>query len=138
MYRHILVAFDGSEHGKRAAIRAAEIASATGAHVTVITAYPSLSTIFFFDSEISKDEMKNYWIEKAAEINEIFKEKGVAFNTIVEEGEPREVILDKAGELEVDLIVIGSRGLNRYQRLMLGAVSQAITLHAKCDVLVVK
>ena len=134
----LFLAYDGSDHAKKAAQRAAEIGAATGAQVTIITTYPSLSTIFFLDAEISKEDMKNYWTEKATEINGIFEEKGIAFNTVVEEGEPREIILDKAGELGADLIIVGSRGLNRYQRLMLGAVSQAITTHAKCDVLVVK
>ncbi|HBI05343.1 MAG TPA: hypothetical protein DDY49_15100, partial [Paenibacillaceae bacterium] len=111
MYSQIILAYDGSEHAKKAAERACDIASGTGAKITVITAYPSLSSIFFFDEEISKEEMKNYWIERASEVNPLLEEKGIAYDLIVEEGDPREMILEKAGELNADLIVIGSRGL---------------------------
>jgi hypothetical protein len=68
MYTHIVLAYDGSEHAKRAAKRAADIASGSGAKITVITAYPSLSSTFFFDEEISKEEMNQYWVERAAEV----------------------------------------------------------------------
>lgn len=138
MYTHIVLAYDGSEHAKRAAKRAADIASGSGAKITVITAYPSLSSTFFFDEEISKEEMNQYWVERAAEVKPLLEEKGIAYDMIVEEGDPRELILEKAGELNVDLIVIGSRGLNTYQRFMLGSVSHGISNHARCDVLIVK
>lgn len=138
MYTHIILAYDGSEHAKKAAKRAANIASGAGAKITVITAYPSLSSIFFFDEEISQEEMHNYWTERASEVKPLLEEKEIDYDMIVEEGEPRELILEKAHELRVDLIVIGSRGLNRYQRFMLGAVSQGISTHAHCDVLIVK
>jgi nucleotide-binding universal stress UspA family protein len=138
MYTHIILAYDGSEYAKRAAERAVEIAYSTGAKITVLTAYPSLSNISFLNMEISKEDMKNYWVERASEVKPLLEEKGIAYDFIVEEGEPRELILEKARELNADLIVVGSRGLNRYQRWMLGAISQGISTHAKCDVLIVK
>jgi nucleotide-binding universal stress UspA family protein len=47
-----------------------------------------------------------------------------------------QALLKHAGRNE--LVVVGSRGLNVMDRLMLGSVSTAVSLHAPCSVLVVK
>ena len=53
-------------------------------------------------------------------------------------GPPRAVILDEAESWGADLIVIGSHGYGRLERLFLGSVSQSVVSHAKCSVEVVR
>lgn len=53
-------------------------------------------------------------------------------------GSPRAVILDEADSWGADLIVIGSHGYGRLERLLLGSVSQSVVSHAKCSVEVVR
>jgi nucleotide-binding universal stress UspA family protein len=48
------------------------------------------------------------------------------------------VILTVAETRQVDLIVMGARGLNPLQTLLLGSVSQAVIHHARCPVTVVR
>ncbi|ERI08483.1 universal stress family protein [Aneurinibacillus aneurinilyticus ATCC 12856] len=138
MYRHILLAYDGSEHAKRAARKAAEIAGQFKATVTVVTAYPKSPSHILGAEPITAEEMEAYWEEKAAETADLFLNYGTSFSKVVRAEDPKSLILDTAEELDVDLIILGSRGLSNYARLMLGGVSQAITQHAGCDVLVVK
>jgi nucleotide-binding universal stress UspA family protein len=52
-------------------------------------------------------------------------------------GPPDEVILTVAETRHVDLIVMGARGLNPLQSILLGSVSQAVIQHACCPVTVV-
>lgn len=47
-----------------------------------------------------------------------------------------QVLIEQAGHK--GLIVVGSRGLDAIDRLMLGSVSTTVTLHASCPVLIVK
>ncbi|TLS38228.1 universal stress protein [Pseudalkalibacillus caeni] len=54
------------------------------------------------------------------------------------QGNPAEEIPRYAQENEVDLIVVGNRGLSGIKKLMMGSVSQKIVDHAHCPVLVVK
>jgi nucleotide-binding universal stress UspA family protein len=54
------------------------------------------------------------------------------------EGPPRQVIVDEAEKWGADLIVMGSRGLGAWNRLLLGSVSSAVVYHAKCSVEIVR
>jgi nucleotide-binding universal stress UspA family protein len=50
------------------------------------------------------------------------------------QGAPQSAILEEAERWKADLIVVGSHGYGTWHRLVLGSVSQAIVLHAKCSV----
>ena len=54
------------------------------------------------------------------------------------QGSPQSTILEEAERWKADLIVVGSHGYGTWHRLVLGSVSQAIVLHAKCSVEVVR
>jgi nucleotide-binding universal stress UspA family protein len=53
-------------------------------------------------------------------------------------GPPQSVILEAAERWPADLIVVGSHGYGAWHRLVLGSVSQAVVLHARCSVEVVR
>lgn len=53
-------------------------------------------------------------------------------------GHPAEEIVAAAGEADVDLVVVGARGLGPVKRLALGSVSERVLHQAPCSVLVVK
>lgn len=56
----------------------------------------------------------------------------------IEVGEPRALILDTAKTWGADLIVLGSHGLRGMDRFLLGSVSEAVAIHAKCSVEVIR
>ena len=53
-------------------------------------------------------------------------------------GPPSQVIVEEAQKWGADLIVMGSRGLGAWNRLLLGSVSNAVVHHAKCSVEIVR
>jgi len=57
---------------------------------------------------------------------------------LVEEGDPRDVIIDSAAAWGADLIILGSRGKTTLQRLLVGSVSESVLHHAKCSVEIVR
>lgn len=65
-------------------------------------------------------------------------ETPLRISSAVLEGPPREVIVDEAERWGADLIVMGSRGLGAFGRLLLGSVSNAVVHHAKCSVEIVR
>ena len=53
-------------------------------------------------------------------------------------GPPSSAILEEAERWKADLIIVGSHGYGTLRRLVLGSVSQAVVLHAKCSVEIVR
>lgn len=53
-------------------------------------------------------------------------------------GSPESRIVETAEEMKADLIIVGSHGYNRWERLLLGSVSDSVVHHAPCSVLVVR
>jgi nucleotide-binding universal stress UspA family protein len=67
------------------------------------------------------------------------KQKAVQkVRTITRAGDPTKEILSVAGEEQVDMIVMGRRGLGDLAGLVLGSVSRRVTQRAKCACLTVK
>jgi nucleotide-binding universal stress UspA family protein len=71
-------------------------------------------------------------------LKEIFAGKNVSIVTELLNGSPESRIVEKAEEIHADLIIVGSHGYNRWERLLLGSVSDSVIHHAPCSVLVVR
>lgn len=66
------------------------------------------------------------------------EDKTLKISSEIIQGSPRQVIVDEAEQWGADLIVMGSRGLGAWNRLLLGSVSSAVVHHAKCSVEIVR
>ncbi|MEZ5306991.1 MAG: universal stress protein [Pyrinomonadaceae bacterium] len=62
----------------------------------------------------------------------------VAITSDMAVGSPESRIVEEAEEMKADLIVVGSHGYNRWERLLLGSVSDSVIHHAPCSVMVVR
>jgi nucleotide-binding universal stress UspA family protein len=63
---------------------------------------------------------------------------GVSYETHIAYGDVTEAILDTTTQQHCDLIVLGSRGLTGWKRLMLGSISNAVAVKAAQPVMIVK
>ncbi|MED6145253.1 hypothetical protein PIB30_023496 [Stylosanthes scabra] len=66
------------------------------------------------------------------------KDKLVKAETIILNGDPREMICQAAENMSVNLLIIGSRGLGTLKRAFLGSVSDYCAHHVKIPILIVK
>jgi nucleotide-binding universal stress UspA family protein len=141
MYRHILVATDGSALSMPAIRMAADLARALGAKLTGLTvvapyfppdnggAYASLSG---FRRAIEKQAR-----HALAAFNAEARARGVtATASSVLGGEPWQVILRAARARKCDLIVMASHGRRGLAGLMLGSETAKVLTHSKIPVLV--
>lgn len=146
MYKKILLPSDGSDYALRAAAAAAELAKVLGASVTVLHVFTMPTTPMTVPGAPGVDVESgalNAYIEQvqdavAKRTGRVLDEAGVPYTTLLEAGHPAEVIVRIAEDDGYDLIVIGSRGLSAIQSFLLGSVSDKVSHHAHCPVLIVK
>ncbi|AXH99792.1 universal stress protein [Sporosarcina sp. PTS2304] len=130
------VAIDGSQN----ALRAVEHA----VHVAGMVPEPELKIIYVVDFNTANDERASkegrevirHRVTKPA--MELAGQSQVNIELIVFEGDPAQKIVQYADATPLDHLVIGSRGLNVVQEMMLGSVSHKVIKEARCPVTVVK
>lgn len=145
----ILVAVDGSENGYRAAERAMKLAKDYQSELIFLRVVttpnmvtpagnrgggPAILQEFIDYAEKDAEEYVGSLTERAKSYG-VPRSKGQAVRAL---SSPASAIVEKASEEGVDLIVIGTRGLDRPKRLLLGSVSSGVVADAESEVLVVK
>lgn len=139
MFKTILLGVDGSEHGWHAARVASDLARCHHSEMWLVSAYDPLPAYLgepaYMDIVGAHIKIAESNIQEALSIvGEIPGE----IHTEVLEGGAAEAILTVAQARQVDLIVMGSRGLGRLAGLLLGSQSQKVVQHADCPVLIVR
>jgi nucleotide-binding universal stress UspA family protein len=142
-YTRILVGTDGSETAGQAVQRAAEMARQLGAELHVVTAYrassPGMSSVSGAgNTELSAAEGIRH--EAARLISEKAVAtwgQGLASEAHAASGAAADAIIETAGSVGADLIVVGSKGMHGARRV-LGSVPNSVAHGAGCAVLIVK
>jgi nucleotide-binding universal stress UspA family protein len=140
----ILLAVDGSayseaaieEVGKRPWPPQSEIKIITAAETPLMVGMEpwAISPEYFEELEKSLREAGDAVIRDALKKLKESGDKTSKISTEIIQGPPRQVIVEEAEKWGADLIVMGSRGLGTWNRLLLGSVSSAVVHHAKCSV----
>ena len=152
-YKNILVPYDRSESAKNALSTALAFAGETeGAKLTVFFAapIPEFESAQFMIAErmsgsmqMTGEDLNRMREEYLKHSRELIAEdlgdtaKLDTVELVLGEGKPSKAILDYAAKNNVDLIVMGCRGLSAVTG-MLGSVSYAVLRNAECPVLIEK
>ena len=138
----IIVGIDGSEE---ADVAVEEIASRNwpdGSEVRIVNSaltIPSLSdpgTAVNLAEWIARETEQ---VKKAAEgAAEKFGSAGLKVSIVVGEREPKTLLCGEAEKLKADCIFVGSRGMGRLDRFLIGSVSLGVAARAHCSVEVVR
>ena len=136
IYRHILVALDGSADSKTALRHAVTLARDQNAKLTLMTVVPNTPTPVGpgVAPPPETDESHNEIIKQAlAEIP-----PDISVTTRLEHGEIADTILKLVASETYDLLVMGSHGHGRVHRALLGSVSQRVLHTAAVPVLMLR
>ncbi|XP_050230166.1 universal stress protein A-like protein isoform X2 [Mercurialis annua] len=68
----------------------------------------------------------------------ICNDKMIKAETLIMEGDAKDMICQATEQMHVDLLVVGSRGLGKIKRAFLGSVSDYCAHHTKCPILIVR
>lgn len=146
MYKSLLVAVDGSKHGRKALELACHLAKVDNAELHILhvpEVLPHEATLIWgigavaIGDELKEMEALGHRIISGAEA-EAHKLGVERIHTHVMKGEPARTILKQTEALGVDVVVLGSRGLEDLAGLVMGSVSHKVTNHAKCGVITIR
>ena len=130
----ILTAVDGSKHADKALEYALQLAKNYSAKMALVHVEEDNIIRIGGPQVVDRVGTVGECILKDAST----KVEGVSFDKFLKFGSPAEIIIKVAKKADVDLIVVGSRGLSSVRRFLLGSVSDDISMHARSSVLIVR
>ena len=143
-YGSVLVGTDGSDSSFRAVDRAAAVARDADATLVLLTAYRPMGHRVAQDAAdaLGEEAYKVAGSSPAEQVLADARDRALAqgatkIETVAVEGDPVDALVDEALRRQVDLLVVGNRGLNSLAGRLLGSVPANITHKANCDVLIV-
>ena len=147
MYKHVLIATDGSELAARAVSNGVMLAKSLGAKASIIVVEPTFNAFSVPESQVRQiseaftkhaEQIKKhatYVLDRAADTA---KAADVGCNKIqIESDQPYQAIIDAAKNNGCDLIVMASHGRGGVSAVLLGSVTNKVLTHTKIPVVVV-
>lgn len=134
MYKSIMLAADGSANSYRAAVETLNIINSE----TVVTILNVIQIEKSKDDVLHGGNTINEQKEKLSEIIDLYDSKNVKYNVIFERGLPDETVVKVSNDGPYNIIVLGSRGLNALQGMMMGSVSYKVAKRSNKPVMIVK
>jgi nucleotide-binding universal stress UspA family protein len=133
MFRNILVSVDGTPHAERALAEAIDIASCTGARLTILTAVPEPSGLLAGPLSTAA------WVQLCEVLRTAVSRvpEAIPVTTIITHKPIRAALLQRIADGGHDLLVMGSRGRGAIRASLLGSVSHYALGHCPIPVLVV-
>ncbi len=143
MYKHILIATDGSELALHAAQQGIALAKAVGAKLTAVTVTIPWSTVVAgevataippgdYDQRVRANADKIL-----GQITSAAKTHDVECSALqLSDSQPWRGILETATKKDCDLIVVGSHGRSGLSRLLVGSEAIKLLTHSKLPVLI--
>lgn len=142
----ILIAYDGSPDSELALSEVARRPWPAGSMVRIVTVVqPPVGMAdrnFGLDGSLIVEWTKSIKEEAFDRLNRAllrFKGRGdLETSSEVREGSPKASLIEATREWGADLVVLGSQGMTRLERIFLGSVSHALVTYAPCSVEIIR
>ena len=141
----LVIGTDGSSEAEAAVAEVSRRTWPAGTEVRVVAVHqfllpvetPNIAMDPALYGKINEDEhfrLKSV-IQRASEQLAI---PGLKVEPVLDEGDPKEMLLKEARNWNASAIFVGSRGIGRVERILLGSVSSVAVSHAPCTVEVIR
>lgn len=137
-YRRILLGTDGSRCSLNAAEHAVYLAQELGARLYAVNAVNverAFSAGIHFGEAVT--ELESDGKAATAAVEELASAAGVECEQILTSGRPHKALIKVSDEVDADLVVVGSTGMNSLERALIGSESESLMRYSKRPVLLV-
>lgn len=149
MIRRALVAVDGSQSSDRAVAFAAELLKGRDVEIVLLHVLEEPGYVGLWADGIMSPEAMVIPVEMREEMEKraegvlessrkMMEEKGLRAITRMRWGNPAAEIIEEARTGGYDLVVMGTHGHGALRGFIMGSVSDRVTRHAHCPVLLVR
>jgi nucleotide-binding universal stress UspA family protein len=140
--KSLLVPVDLSRTTPRTVEHAAQMAADTSAQLCLLYVAPPEAD--FAGHQLGRkvveepvpEELREEWDRLAETVHDL-RERGIDAESLMVRGKAVDCILEEAGRLGADLIVMGSHGHGALYRSVVGSVSEGVLRSTSCPVLIV-
>jgi nucleotide-binding universal stress UspA family protein len=134
----ILCPTDFSETSGKALAAAKDLTEVFSSEMDVLHVFPGHVIEKKMGERKEKDRVMDELFQQAKSgLSKLLGDAGIAKEGIVIEGEPHKRISSFSSENDIDLIVIGARGLSFIRGMLIGSVTDAVLKASPCPVLVI-
>jgi nucleotide-binding universal stress UspA family protein len=145
MYKHILIATDGSEIAGKAMTHGIDLAKALGAKLSAVTVTEPYEAVVVVETMVLTlpADYKKQCVESAAKILSVVtsaaEAAGIECDALHQDNRwPYEGVIEAAEKVGADLIVIGSHGRRGIEGLLIGSQTTKLLTYSKIPALVVR
>jgi nucleotide-binding universal stress UspA family protein len=145
----VILATDGTSQSAAAVEMAGSLNFGDGDEIKIVTVI-DMAVPMAFDAyagylpntheieKIARENAEEILDETRKRVESTISAEGVTVSVEILIGSPESRIVETAEDFGATLIIVGSHGYNRWERLLLGSVSDSVVHHAPCSVLVVR
>ena len=137
MYKSILLAADGSDNSYRAAEESLKVIDKAGKVIILNVLDPKESKGEVLHNSASESMMIKKK-EKLSRITDLYDEEGIDYEVRIERGVANETVVKISNSGEFEAVILGTRGLNSLQEMVLGSVSHKVAKRSDITVIIVK
>ena len=136
-FRKILVGYDGSKPADKALDVALHLAQADDAELLVVAVARPPEPPTRVETIGVLENAQEHFEQDFKRIAARARDLEVEVQTAILVGHPIEQLVHRAETDRADLIVLGRRGVSRFERMLLGSTSEKVLRYAHCPVMIV-
>jgi nucleotide-binding universal stress UspA family protein len=137
-FKRILIGFDGSSQSEKATEVGLSLAQSLDSKVLLFAVARPPEPATMVELSAMLDDAREHFEEKFKEVERRARDLEVELETDIVVGHPVEQIVHRAEVDRVDLIILGRRGMSRFEKMIVGSTSEKVLRYAHCPVMVVR
>jgi nucleotide-binding universal stress UspA family protein len=137
-FKKILIGFDGSSQAEKATETGLALAQSLDSKVLLFAVARPPEPATMVELSAMLDDAREHFEEGFKKIAQRAKDLEVESETDIAVGHPVEQIVHRAETDHIDLIVLGRRGMSRFEKMLVGSTSEKVLRYAHCPVMVVR
>ncbi len=137
-FKRILIGFDGSSQSEKATEIGLSLAQSLDSRVLLFAVARPPEPATMVELSAMLDDAREHFEEKFKKVEQRAKDLEVELETDIAVGHPVEQIVHRAETDRIDLIILGRRGMSRFEKMIVGSTSEKVLRYAHCPVMVVR